>query len=308
MLLSGVSWLFMVVWNFISEATTPNLYATWFTGGPFAVMRTVAIARADAGGAAGDRRGGVEPSRQGALLRSVAQDFPKALFLLTALLFITTLGLGFADAVSAWLMGMFSGSANDFATAMSSVAGELQFGAGLLVVMFTAVLMILVLLARGRRVRVPRRVHLLPGGDHCGDGRLRRVPADQGGRRPVDAAAGRRDHRQADGRAVLRLGRRACSAPVGAAARRSGEVAEPGTDTVAVDRPGRCRGGRRERRRPVGDVRHPAGRDGDDDAGGRHADHHAALVPAANAPAAAEGQQAVTAKVASAASKAAAAL
>ena len=49
------------------------------------------------------------------LLRALAQDFPKAVFLLTTLLFITTLGLGFADAVSAWLMGMFSGSANDFA-------------------------------------------------------------------------------------------------------------------------------------------------------------------------------------------------
>jgi hypothetical protein len=68
-------------------------------------------------------------------------------FLLTTLVFITTLGLGFADAVSAWLMGMFSGSANDFAATMSNVTGELQFGAGLVVVILTALVMLLVLLA-----------------------------------------------------------------------------------------------------------------------------------------------------------------
>ena len=146
MLLSGVSWLFMVVWNFLAESTTPNLYATWFTGGPYGVMRTLAsgilmLALLLAIGEAVWNRSG-----QG-VLRALVQDFPKAVFLLTTLLFITTLGLGLADAVSAWLMGMFSGSANDFATTMSSVAGELQFGAGLAVVMLTALLMILVLVA-----------------------------------------------------------------------------------------------------------------------------------------------------------------
>ena len=97
--LSGVAWLFMVVWNFVAEATTPNLYATWFTGGPFAVMRTVAIAvlmlavLLAIAEAVWNRDGN-------ALVRSVAQDFPKALFLLTGLLFITTLGLAFADAAA----------------------------------------------------------------------------------------------------------------------------------------------------------------------------------------------------------------
>lgn len=148
LLLSGVAWLFMVVWNFIAEATTPNLYAAWFTGGPFAVMRTIAVAVLmlavflSIAETIWNRDGG-------ALLRSVAQDFPKALFLLTGLLFITTLGLGLADAISAWLMTLFNDGSMNFANAMTNVANELQFGAGLIVVMLTALLMtvLLVLLA-----------------------------------------------------------------------------------------------------------------------------------------------------------------
>jgi hypothetical protein len=146
MLLSGVAWLFMVIWRFLAEATTPNLYASWFTGGPYAVMRTLAsgilmLALLLAIGEAVWNRSG-----QG-VLRALVHDFPKAVFLLTTLLFITTLGLGLADAVSAWLMGMFSGSANDFAATMSNVTGKLQFGAGLAVVILTALVMLLVLLA-----------------------------------------------------------------------------------------------------------------------------------------------------------------
>jgi hypothetical protein len=145
MLLSGVAWLFMVIWRFLAEATTPNLYATWFTGGPYAVMRTIGSAMLmlalllAIGEAVWNRSG------QG-VLRALVHDFPKAIFLLSTLLFFTTLGLAFADAVSAWLMSMFSGSANDFATAMSNVTGQLNFGAGLAVVMLTALLLILVLL------------------------------------------------------------------------------------------------------------------------------------------------------------------
>lgn len=145
LLLSGVAWLFDVVWSFVSESTTPHLYAAWFIGGPFAVMRTLAIAvlmmavMLAIAEAIWNRDGA-------GLLRAVLQDMPKAMFTLTGLLFVTTLGLGIADGVSTMLMSLFSTGTTDFAASMANVAGQLQFGAGLLVVILLGLVMLLVLL------------------------------------------------------------------------------------------------------------------------------------------------------------------
>ena len=310
LLLSGVSWLFMTVWNFIAEATTPNLYASWFTGGPFAVMRTVAIAVLmlavilAIAETVWNRDGG-------ALLRSVAQDFPKAVFLLTVLLFVTTLGLGFADALSALFMGMFSGSANDFATAMSNVAGELQFGAGLLVVMFAAVLMVLLLLLLAA-------AFLLREGFIFFLVAISAVMIAVDVYRPTKGAAGQSMRLLAGvilAKPIVALCFALGGAMLGQAnadSAASAEIAEPGTATEAASDP-----------TTDAAVAEIVGEDADDLAAtfgtllagmatmmvaGVAPIVMLRLVPAANSTATAEAQQAVGAKVSSAASKAAAAL
>lgn len=145
LLLAGVGWLFSIVWNFIDDTTTPDLYATWFAGGPFAIiiklasmllMLAVALATAEAIW----NRDGTE------LARAVIQHFPKALFMLTGLLFVTTIGLALADAVTAWLLDTVAYGANDFAEALLGVDNAFSFGFGLIVIIIAALLMIFVLL------------------------------------------------------------------------------------------------------------------------------------------------------------------
>jgi hypothetical protein len=144
LMLSGVAWFFTVVWNFISTATTPDLYAAWFTGGPYRIvtvlaasllMLTVTLAIAE----------GIWNRDGPGLLRSVAQDLPKAMFLLTGLLFISTLGIAIADAITNALLGVFGDGVGTFTDALTSVDNELGFGAGLLVVILMALLLVLVL-------------------------------------------------------------------------------------------------------------------------------------------------------------------
>ena len=144
-LLSGVGWLFSIVWGFIDSSTTPDLYATWFTGGPFGIvtklasmllMLAVALALAEAIW----NRDGSE------LARAVVQHFPKALFMLTGLLFVTTLGLALADAVTAWMLDTVAYGANDFAESLLDTDDGFSFGLGLVVIMIAALAMIVVLL------------------------------------------------------------------------------------------------------------------------------------------------------------------
>ena len=145
LLLAGVGWLFSIVWNFIDSNTTPDLYASWFSGGPFAIvvklasmllMLAVALAIAEAIWS----RDGTE------LARAVIQHFPKALFMLSGLLFVTTIGLAFADAVTAWMLDTVAYGANDFADALLGVDNAFSFGFGLIVIIIAALVMIFVLL------------------------------------------------------------------------------------------------------------------------------------------------------------------
>ncbi len=145
LLLGGVGWLFAIVWTFIDTTTTPDLYASWFAGGPFAIviklasmllMLAVALAIAEAIWS----RDGTE------LARAVMQHFPKALFMLTGLLFVTTIGLALADAVTVWMLDTVAYGANDFADALLDVENAASFGFGLIVIILTALVMIVVLL------------------------------------------------------------------------------------------------------------------------------------------------------------------
>ena len=145
LLLSGIGWLFAIVWGFIDSTTTPDLYASWFAGGPFAIvvklasmllMLAVALAIAEAIW----NRDGTE------LARAVVQHFPKALFMLTGLLFVTTLGLALADAITVWMLDTVAYGANDFAEALLEVDNSFTFGLGLVVIMIAALVMIFVLL------------------------------------------------------------------------------------------------------------------------------------------------------------------
>ncbi len=144
-LLSGVGWLFSIVWGFIDSSTTPDLYATWFTGGPFGIvtklasmllMLAVALAIAEA----------IWNRDTSELARAVVQHFPKALFMLTGLLFVTTLGLALADAVTAWMLDTVAYGANDFAESLLDTDNGFSFGLGLVVIMIAALAMIVVLL------------------------------------------------------------------------------------------------------------------------------------------------------------------
>lgn len=145
MLLTGIGWLFGVVWGFISQATTADLYASWFAGGVFGLMTRFAIAilmltvmlaiaetiwNCDGAG----------------LMRSMLQDFPKALGWLTGLLAVTTLGLEIADALTAGLLGFFDGGVTQFTDRLSAVADRGSFGGGLIVVIVMSLVMMLVLL------------------------------------------------------------------------------------------------------------------------------------------------------------------
>jgi len=201
---------------------------------------------------------------------------------------------------------MFSGSADDFATAMSNVAGELQFGAGLLVVMLTAVLMLLVLLVVivGFVFREGFIFFLVA---------ISAVMIALDVYRPTKGAAGQSLRLLAGviiAKPVVALCFTLGGAMLGqvhADSAATGEIAEPGTAAAAED--------------PT--TAAVVGENADDLPAtfgtllaGMATMMLAAvtpvavlrLVPAANAAAAAEGQQAVTAKVSSAAQKAAAAL
>ena|GEM_PF-3388232 len=145
LLLSGIGWLFAIVWDFIDSTTTPDLYATWFAGGPFAIVVKLAsmllmLALALAIAEAIWNRDGTE------LARAVVQHFPKALFMLTGLLFVTTLGLALADAVTVWMLDTVAYGANDFAESLLDVDNSFTFGLGLVVIMIAALVMIFVLL------------------------------------------------------------------------------------------------------------------------------------------------------------------
>jgi len=144
LMLSGVAWFFGVVWNFVSTSTTPDLYASWFSGGPYRLVSTLAVALLMLTVALAIAE--TIWNRDGAaLLRSVAQDLPKAMFLLTGLLFITTLGIALADAITNALLAVFGGGIESFTEALTSVDNELAFGAGLIVIILLALLLTLVL-------------------------------------------------------------------------------------------------------------------------------------------------------------------
>lgn len=144
-LLQGVGWLFAVVWGFIDSSTTPDLYASWFAGGPFAIamklasmllMMAVALAIAEA----------IWSRDGGELARSVTRHFPKALFMLTTLLFVTTLGLALADAVTTWMLGSVASGAGDFAASLATATNDVTLGSGIVVIVVASVAMLLVLL------------------------------------------------------------------------------------------------------------------------------------------------------------------
>ena len=275
LLLSGVSWLFAVVWTLVSEATTPDLYASWFADGPYRVMTTLAAAILMLAVMLAIAE--TLWNRDGAgLLRAVAQDFPKAVFILTGLLFLTTLGLAVADGVTDWLLGMFSGGATDFAEAMANVAGELQFGAGLFVVMLTAFgLMVILGLVTVMLVFREGFIFFLTAVTAVMV--VLDVYRPTGCWRQIDPSAGRSDRGQAGDRPVLRAGRG--DARVDRHRKAGGPARSP--SRAPQRRPTR----RRARRCSVRaatiwrDVRHVAGRAGDDGDGGGRSVQRAQAVP-----------------------------
>src|SRR5699024_1085022 len=62
------------------------------------------------------------------------------------LTFMTTVGLAAADGVSAMFMELFGTNIETFTSKMSEIASDLQFGAGVLVVVLMALFLVIVLL------------------------------------------------------------------------------------------------------------------------------------------------------------------
>lgn len=146
LLIRGVIWLFDVVYDFISEQTSPDLGAEWFVGDgkPMEIatrlfgmllMLLVILAIAEA---VWNRDGGH-------LLRSIGQDAPKVLFLNLSLVFMVEIGLAAADGVSLWFLALFGNDIEVFTLKLSEVTNDLAFGSGILVVVLMALLLVLVL-------------------------------------------------------------------------------------------------------------------------------------------------------------------
>ena len=113
LLLAGVLWLFDVLWEFMNKSTSPDLGAAWYANGPYQIclylgvtllVMTVLMAVADS---LWHRDGS-------ALLRTVVEGLPKAMFVLTGLLTLTTWGVQLGDAITAWLMDSYGAGMRAF--------------------------------------------------------------------------------------------------------------------------------------------------------------------------------------------------
>jgi hypothetical protein len=145
LLLAGVLWLFDVLWEFMNKSTSPDLGAAWYANGPYQIclylgvtllVMTVLMAVADA---LWHRDGS-------ALLRTVVEGLPKAMFVLTGLLTLTTWGVQLGDAITTWLMDSYGAGMRAFPDNIRAALGDMDFGMGLLVVALLALVMLLVLL------------------------------------------------------------------------------------------------------------------------------------------------------------------
>jgi len=145
LLMKGVMWLFDVIWDFIDGATTPNLFVDWYANGPYAICVYIAVSLL-----AMTLFMGVADylwHRDGSgMLRTVVQDLPKAMLVLTGLLTITTWGIELGDAISSWLMDNYGQGMRAFPDRIRAAADEGNFGSGILVVVILALVMMLVLL------------------------------------------------------------------------------------------------------------------------------------------------------------------
>ena len=133
LLLRGILWLFEVVLRFADEATSPDLDAEWFTGGPLAVAKSIAayllflfaiLAIAEA---VWNRDGGQ-------LLRSTAQDVPRVMFLELMLVAGTMGALAVADYFSIQSLNLFGANIRALPETIEASTNGLEFGAGVLVI------------------------------------------------------------------------------------------------------------------------------------------------------------------------------
>jgi hypothetical protein len=150
-LIRGIVWLFDVVLGYVYAATTPDVEASWFTGadapgsapleiaksvGGFLLVLFVILAIAEA---VWNRDGNQ-------LLRSTAQDLPRAVFLIVTLTFATTLAVAVADAFAAQSMDLFGTNIEAIPNRLAEITHGLVFGVGVLVVALVALFLALTLL------------------------------------------------------------------------------------------------------------------------------------------------------------------
>jgi hypothetical protein len=133
LLLRGIIWLFEVVLRFADEATSPELDAEWFTGGPLAVAKNIAayllflfviLAIAEA---VWNRDGGQ-------LLRSTAQDVPRVMFLELMLIAGTMGAIAVGDYFSIQSLELFGANIRAVPESIEQSTDGLEFGAGVLVI------------------------------------------------------------------------------------------------------------------------------------------------------------------------------
>lgn len=142
LLIRGIVWLFEIVLQFVSEATTPDLTAGWFTNGPMSVAKSVAayllflfviLAIAEA---VWNRDGGQ-------LLRSTAQDLPRVMFLELMLITGTMGAIAAGDYFSIRSLELFGSNIRGLPEALNEATDGLVFGVGVLVISLIALFLVL---------------------------------------------------------------------------------------------------------------------------------------------------------------------
>lgn len=139
-MLAATGYLFATVWNWIDSATTPDVLAPWFEGGPFAmIMRLAAMVLFAA--VMFSVMHAIWNRDIGELHHALLNEFPKALWNLSTLLLYTTIALGLADAITIWFLSAGGDGATMFASRMINLDQGFDLGFGAPMVFLMAVMM-----------------------------------------------------------------------------------------------------------------------------------------------------------------------
>lgn len=142
LLIRGIVWLFDVLLQFVSEATSPDLEAGWFQDGPMSIAKNIAayllflfviLAIAEA---VWNRDGGQ-------LLRSTAQDLPRVMFLELMLITGTMGALAAGDFFSIRSLDLFGENIKALPEALNEATDGLVFGVGVLVICLVGLFLLL---------------------------------------------------------------------------------------------------------------------------------------------------------------------